>query len=250
MRYFAEIAYRGTRYLGWQKQPEQGPTVQGTIENHLSTILGADIELVGCGRTDTGVHAREYVLHFDYDGAFPEGFLPRLNKFLPDDIAFRKLYPVHAEAHARFDAVERSYEYIIDLSKNPFATDLAYFFPFGARLDINLLQEAARLLLQYESFYPFCKSHTDAHTMRCDLKQAEWRHDTDADRLHFFITSNRFLRGMVRLLVGMCLNVGMGQVALDDVRKALDTQTRLEKSWSVPPEGLYLMGIRYGEMPG
>ena len=245
MRYFAELAYRGTRYLGWQKQPGQEPTVQGAIEGALSTILGSGIEVVGCGRTDTGVHAKEYVLHFDFEGEFPQGFLPRLNKFLPPDIAFHRLYPVQPEAHARFDAVERSYEYHIDLSKNPFATDLAWFFPFRDRLDFELVQQAAQLLLEYETFFPFCKSNTDVHTMRCDLKRSEWKKGEGADRLTFTITSNRFLRGMVRLVVGMCLNVGMGQVSLEEVRKAMDTQTRLAKSWSVPPEGLYLCGIKY-----
>jgi len=245
MRYFAELSYRGTRFMGWQKQPDQKATVQGTIENAMSTILGEEIEVVGCGRTDTGVHASEYVLHFDYTDDFPQGFLPRLNKFLPSDVAFQKIFPVNADAHARFDAVERSYTYYIDLSKNPFATDLAYFFPFRNRLHPDRLHQAAQLLLGYASFYPFCKSNTDVHTMRCDLKRAEWQEDTEADRLIFHITSNRFLRGMVRLIVGMCLNVGMGQVSLDEVKKALDTQTRLAKSWSVPPEGLYLKGIRY-----
>lgn len=245
MRYFAELAYRGTRYLGWQKQPGQEPTVQEAIENAMSTILGADIEVVGCGRTDTGVHAREYVLHFDFSGEFPQGFLTRLNKFLPPDIAFRRLYSVPPEAHARFDAVERSYEYHIDLSKNPFATDLAWFFPFRDRLDYERTREAATLLLSYEEFFPFCKSNTDVHTMRCNLKRSEWKKDDATDRLTFHITSNRFLRGMVRLVVGMCLNVGMGQVTLDEVKKAMDTQTRLAKSWSVPPEGLYLCGIKY-----
>lgn len=245
MRYFAEIAYRGTRYVGWQRQPGPEPSVQGVIEDAMSLILAAPVEATGCGRTDAGVHAKEYYLHFDFDGAFPEGFLTRLNKFLPPDISFRRIFPVPPEAHARFDAKERSYEYYIDLAKNPFATDLAYFFPFRQRLDYARMQEAAALLLHYEEFYPFCKSNTDAHTMRCELRRAEWRQDVETDRLVFTITANRFLRGMVRLIVGMCLNVGMGQVALEEVRTAMEMQTRLKKSWSAPPEGLYLGGIRY-----
>ena len=246
MRYFAELAYRGTRYAGWQRQPEpHANSVQEAIEHALSTILATAIEVVGCGRTDAGVHAREYVLHFDFDGEFPQGFLNRLNKFLPTDIAFRKIYPVAPDAHARFDATERSYEYLIDLSKNPFATDLAWFFPFRDRLDFGRTQAAAHLLLQYEEFFPFCKSNTDVHTMRCDLRRSEWVRDEAADRLVFHITANRFLRGMVRLIAGMCLNAGMGQVSIEEVKKAMDAQTRLAKSWSVPPEGLYLKGIKY-----
>lgn len=247
MRYFAHLAYCGTRYAGWQRQPEpHALSVQEVIESAMSTILGGGIEVTGCGRTDAGVHAREYVLHFDFEGEFPQGFLTRLNKFLPPDIAFRNIYPVHPEAHARFDATERSYEYLLDLSKNPFAPGLAWFFPFRDRLDFDKVQEAAQLLLPYEEFYPFCKSNTDVHTMRCDLRRCEWEQDEARDRLVFHITANRFLRGMVRLIVGMCLNVGMGQVSLEEVKKAMDTQTRLAKSWSVPGEGLYLGGILYG----
>jgi len=245
MRYFAEICYRGTRYVGWQKQPGTEPSVQGVIEDAMSTILAGPIEVTGCGRTDTGVHAKQYFLHFDFEGEFPEGFLNRLNRFLPPDIAFRRIFPVGPNAHARFDAYERSYEYHLTLSKDPFSTGLAYFFPFRDRLDFGKMQEAAGLLLQYDTFFPFCKSNTDDTSMKCDLKRAEWVRDPENDRLVFHITSNRFLRGMVRLVVGMCLNVGMGQVSLDEVKEALDTQTRLAKSWSVPGEGLYLTGVKY-----
>ncbi len=247
MRYFAELCYRGTRYVGWQRQESPKPSVQIIVENALSTILARSIDVTGCGRTDAGVHAKEYYLHFDFEGEFPEGFLSRLNKFLPPDIAFRRFFPVQPDAHARFDAFERSYEYYVSLSKNPFSTDLAYFFPFRRRLDFGKMEEAARLLLDYDTFFPFCKSNTDDTSMRCDLQRAEWRHDPDNDRMVFYITSNRFLRGMVRLIVGMCLNVGMSEVSLEEIKEAMDQQTRFAKSWSVPPEGLYLTGVKYPE---
>ena len=244
MRYFAELAYNGTSYVGWQAQPGQ-TSVQGTIEKALSTILNRPIEIVGCGRTDAGVHAKQYFMHFDYPGSFPRGFDRRINKFLPPDIAIYRFIEVHADAHARFDATHRAYEYHIDLRKNPFGQHTRYFFPFAQQLDERLLQEAAQLIAQYEDFYPFCKSNTDAKTMRCDIRQSEWRIDYNQQRMVFHIAADRFLRGMVRLIVGMCLNVAQGKLDLQSVRSALDNQARLAKSLSAPPDGLYLTDIRY-----
>jgi tRNA pseudouridine38-40 synthase len=244
MRYFSELAYNGTNYNGWQRQPN-APSVQQTIEEALATILNTAIEVVGCGRTDTGVHASQYFLHFDFEGKFPKEFLRRLNKLLPPDVAFRSIYEVAADAHARFDATRRSYEYHIVLDKSPFLTDTAWHFPFFEKLDLEKTQAAAALLLNYGAFQPFCKSNTDVHTMECTLFRSEWVFDAAASRLVFHISANRFLRGMVRLIVGMCLNVGLGKVELDEVRHALDQQVLLKKSWSVPPEGLFLTEVRY-----
>lgn len=244
MRYFAELAYNGTNYVGWQSQPGQ-VSVQGTIEAALSTILNTPIEVVGCGRTDAGVHAKQYFLHFDFNGAFPRGFDRRINKFLPPDIAIYRFIEVAPEAHARFDAAHRAYEYHIDFRKNPFGKDTRYFFPFASQLDRALLQEAAQLLLEFKEFYPFCKSNTDVKTMRCDLRRAEWIIDREAQNMVFHIAADRFLRGMVRLIVGMCLNVALGKLDLPDVRTALEEQVRLPKSLSAPPDGLYLTDIRY-----
>ncbi|WP_425420344.1 tRNA pseudouridine(38-40) synthase TruA [Phaeodactylibacter xiamenensis] len=244
MRYFAELAYNGTNYVGWQSQPGQR-SVQGTIEEALSTILNTPIEVVGCGRTDAGVHAKQYFLHFDFDGSFPQGFDRRINKFLPPDIAIYRFIEVAPDAHARFDATHRAYEYHIDFRKNPFGKDTRYFFPFAGQLDEKLLQKAAQLLLEYQEFYPFCKSNTDVKTMRCDLRRAEWIIDREAHSMVFHIAADRFLRGMVRLIVGMCLNVAHGKLDLKAVRVALEQQTRLPKSLSAPPDGLYLTDIRY-----
>lgn len=244
MRYFAELAYQGTSYHGWQNQPDK-TSIQQTLEQAFSTILGTAIEVVGCGRTDAGVHARQYYIHFDYTGVFPREFLRRLNKFLPNDIAVFRIFEVGPEAHARFDASHRAYEYHIDFVKNPFHIDTAYFYPFAARPDAAKMEQAAKLLLDYEHFFTFCKAHTDAKTMRCDLRRAEWEGSPEEGSMVFHIASDRFLRGMVRLIVGMCLNVGTGKVALEEVRQAMEQQQWLKKSWSAPPEGLYLTDIRY-----
>ncbi len=244
MRFFAELAYHGNAYCGWQRQPGQ-TSVQEVIEDALSTILQAPVEVTGCGRTDTGVHARRYFLHFDYDRPFPPAFLRRLNRFLPPDIAFFRLIEVAPDAHARFDATARSYEYHLLFDKNPFEQHTAYHYPFAAKLDLDQLQAAATLLLEYTEFYPFCKSHTDVKTMRCDLRRSEWLFDTDARRLVYHVTADRFLRGMVRLIVGMCLNVALGKTDLATVQEALDRQSRLPGSHSAPPQGLFLTDIRY-----
>ena len=244
MRYFAELAYNGTPYCGWQRQPN-GVGVQEKLENALSTILREQVEVVGCGRTDAGVHASQYFMHFDLEQEFQQEFLGRLNRMLPPDIALYRVWPVAPDAHARFDAVLRSYEYRISLDKNPFELHTSWHFPFFERLDMDLVQQAAALLPEYELFFPFCKSETDTKTMRCSLSRSEWVLDEAKRRLVFHISADRFLRGMVRLIVGACLNAGLGQVSLDEIRTALEQQTRIQKSWSIPPDGLFLTEVRY-----
>lgn len=244
LRYFAEIAYKGSAFNGWQKQPHS-LSIQETIEQKMSLLLGEPLEITGCGRTDTGVHASQYFFHFDWSGNFPKDFLRRLNQLLPPDIAVFRIFEVPAEAHARYDATHRAYTYYISLRKDPFGKDTRYFFPYYHRLNMDLLQEAAALLLQYQDFYPFCKSHTDVKTKRCDLRRAEWVLDETHHLLVFHIAADRFLRGMVRLIVGMCLSVAIGQMSIEEVREALEQQTRLRKSLSVPPDGLFLTEVLY-----
>lgn len=243
MRYFAELSYRGTRYHGWQKQ-HNALSVQQAVEQTLSTVIGVE-EIVGCGRTDAGVHASQYFIHFETDNDFPEGFLRRINKLLPEDIAIRCVVPVHAEAHARFDAEERCYTYNIIRNKDPFRTDLAWHFPFVDELDKPLMQDASELLLNYKAFSPFCKTNNDLKTLRCNLKESSWETSTNGEELIYRIRANRFLRGMVRLIVGMCLNVGLGKLKLSEVKNALDRQQPIQKSWSVPAHGLFLTGVKY-----
>jgi tRNA pseudouridine38-40 synthase len=244
MRYFTELAYNGTRYRGWQKQPN-ALSVQGKIEEAFSTILNTAIEVVGCGRTDAGVHASQYFLHFDFDAELPERLVGRANLFLPKDIAIRKIFPVKDDAHARFDAIQRSYEYHIVFEKSPFETETTWQYYLAQKLDTGQLNEVASLLLTYREFFPFCKTHHDAQTLECQLTRCEWVLDKSNKRLVFHITSNRFLRGMVRLIVGACINVAADKLALEKVKAALDQQTLLEKSWSVPPEGLFLSEVKY-----
>lgn len=242
MRYFMHLAYNGAAYNGWQIQPN-APSVQATLQDALTTILGAAIEITGCGRTDTGVHARDYVAHFDHEGDLPSRLVQRLNRFLPRDISIYRIAAVSAEAHARFGAYHRAYEYHIVLDKNPFESDTAWHYHRARDLDIDAMQAAAALLLAYKEFAPFCKTGHQAHTLICHLTRAEW--EVRPDRLVFHIAANRFLRGMVRLIVGMCIQVGIGKLSLDEVRQALDTQTLLPQSYSVPPNGLFLCDIRY-----
>ncbi|MEM6317651.1 MAG: tRNA pseudouridine(38-40) synthase TruA [Bacteroidota bacterium] len=244
MRYFLELAYKGTHYFGWQIQPKD-ITVQGVLEQTFSTILRTPIAITGCGRTDTGVHASQYFAHFDFTGDLPQNFLYRINKFLPKDIAIRRIFPVAADAHARFDAYLRSYEYHIALEKNPFSLETAYYLPYAKKMEMAQLQAAASLLLEYDAFFPFCKTKSDAKTMLCDVQRVEWVFHESTGKLVFHISANRFLRGMVRLIVGMCLNVGSGKLSLAEVRTALEEQKRLPKDASVVATGLFLTEIRY-----
>ncbi len=243
-RFFAELSYLGTHYSGWQKQPGS-TSVQEVVEQQLSKVLNTKTKVVGCGRTDAGVHASQYYLHFDYESETPEGFTGRLNRMLPADIAVKKIAEVSPTAHARFDATQRAYEYHLGFHKNPFTSDTVFHFPFAHQLDHEKMQEAATLLLEYEEFFPFCKSNSDVKTMKCDLQSAKWIFDSEKEVLVFYISADRFLRGMVRLIVGMCLNVGLSKLRLDKVKTALDNQTRLVNSYSVPPHGLFLTAIRY-----
>jgi tRNA pseudouridine38-40 synthase len=242
MRYFIELAYKGTHFCGWQVQPN-AVSVQQKIEDVLAILLREKIEIVGCGRTDTGVHARYYVAHFDYEKDFPKNFIERANKLLGHDIVLKSIKPVDNAVHARFDAYSRSYEYHISFEKNPFTTETAWHFERHNMLNINDMQHAAEILRGYQSFAPFCKTNSDAQTMTCTIQNAEWVFKEN--KAVFYISANRFLRGMVRLIVGACINIGLGQMTLEDLKQALNEQRPLKKSYSVPPTGLYLVDVKY-----
>ncbi len=241
-RYVLELAYNGTAYAGWQRQPN-ALTVEEAIDTALSLILSEKIKIVGCGRTDTGVHASYYVAHFDFGGALPPALFRRLNRFLPEDISILGIYQVPADFHARFHATGRGYTYRIALHKDPFRQNTVASLPQMKDLDQRLMQEAATLLLDYPAFAPFCKTNSDAFTMNCTLTEARW--DFDAAEWTFHISANRFLRGMVRLIVGMCLRVGEGKLTLEQLRTAMDKQERLPKPWSAPASGLFLSAVEY-----
>ncbi len=249
MRFFLELAYNGTRFVGFQRQPK-GDSVQGRIEGALSTLLQVPTEVVGCGRTDTGVHARQYFVHFDVE----EGkglqeseragrFLLSLNALCGRDIVFYRLLPLHGEAHARFDAVSRTYHYHLLRQPSPFLQETAVYLPHIRRVELSKLQETAALLLEFEEFYPFCKTHTDVKHYRCALTRSEWS-ETESE-LIYTVTANRFLRGMVRLIVGACVQVATDKMQIEELRQSMQAQTPLRSAWSAPPQGLFLTDIRY-----
>lgn len=241
-RYVLELAYNGTNYAGWQRQPN-ALSVEETVDTALSLILGGPIKIVGCGRTDAGVHASYYVAHFDFSGDFPPAFFRRFNRFVADDVALLGLHRVPDDFHARFHATGRAYVYRLSLVKEPFRQYTVASLPQFAGVDRERMQAAAALLTEYTAFAPFCKTNSDAFTMNCDLTEARWGFGETEWTFH--VEANRFLRGMVRLIVGMCLRVGEDKLTLDEVRHALDTQERLPRPWSAPASGLYLSGVTY-----
>jgi tRNA pseudouridine38-40 synthase len=243
-RYFITLAYHGGSFVGWQRQPK-GESVQGCLERALSTILRDQIEVTGCGRTDAGVHARHYVAHFDTAQPIPPSFLVGTNSLLPPEIAVYTYQAMPPTAHARYDAYERAYEYHIVARKSPFERGTVWQYPQAQRLDVDKLHEVAAIFPQYNEFFPFCKTHSGVDHYRCDLRDAHWELLPDQHRLVFHVTANRFLRGMVRLMVGACVQAGMGQISPDAVRDALERQVALPKHLSVPAEGLYLTRVEY-----
>ncbi len=242
MRYFVTLNYDGTRFHGWQIQPHD-ISVQEELQKALSTLLREEIVITGAGRTDTGVHARMMVAHFDtaqsVDGA---QLAYKLNKFLPQDIAIQKIEPVSEELHARFSATKRTYHYYIHTEKNPFlrhdSCELHY------PLDFALMNEAAALLLEYEDFGAFCKSHADVKTTLCDVTTARWV-QTSPSTWYFEIAANRFLRNMVRAVVGTLIEVGRHRLTLDEFRKVIEGKKRTEAGESMPAKALFLEKIDY-----
>jgi tRNA pseudouridine38-40 synthase len=243
-RYFLTLAYLGTSFCGWQKQPN-APSVQAELEEKISILLRQPIEVTGCGRTDTGVHARFYVAHFDAVSDLPTTFLVGLNSLLPASISIFSVIAVPPAAHARFDAYERAYQYHLTWRKDPFRTQTAWWYPQARHLQLSTLNEVAAMLPTFEAFYPFCKSHSGVDHYRCDLKSAYWELGSDGHSLVFHIRANRFLRGMVRLIVGTCIQVAQAKITQQAVYNALTHQTSLPKALSVPPEGLFLTDVCY-----
>lgn len=243
-RYFIKIAYRGTDYHGWQKQ-ENANSVQAELESALTVLLSQTIETTGCGRTDTGVHAKEFYAHFDYENEIgDEKFvIYKLNKILPIDIAAHSIFKVRNAASARFDATSRTYQYFITRTKNPFELDTAYYL-YG-HLDIEKMNRAAQILFQYEDFTSFSKSNTQVFTNNCKIMKASWTQLNNT--LIFEITANRFLRNMVRAIVGTLLQIGKGEIGEDDFIKIIESKNRSNAGFSVPACGLFLTHVEYGD---
>lgn len=241
MRYFVEFSYNGKAYHGWQRQPN-AISVQQTMEEAMTTQLRTPVQLAGAGRTDTGVHARQLYAHFDMESPIdPEEQVQRLNAFLPDDIAVQKIFQVNDKAHARFDAQERTYEYWVVQQKDPFYLDWAHYVHLP--LNVEAMNKAASILLDHTNFECFSKSNTDVKTYICQLKKAEWREDQG--KLVFTITADRFLRNMVRAIVGTLLDVGLGKASAENVNSIIKSKDRGEAGVSVPAKGLYLTKIMY-----
>ena len=243
MRFFITLSYDGTRYHGWQVQPN-GPSVQEKLQWALSTILRQDIQVTGAGRTDAGVHARMMVAHFDVETMVYElqDLTYKLNRLLPQDIAIQMMEPVSDEMHARFSAISRTYHYYIHTVKDPFLR--AYFCELHYPLDFQLMNEAAAILMTYEDFGAFCKAHADVKTTLCHITAAQW-HQTSPSSWYFEITANRFLRNMVRAVVGTLIDVGRGRLSLDDFRKVIEGKRRTEAGESMPANALFLEEVKY-----
>ena len=242
MRYFITFSYDGTRYHGWQIQPN-GITVQEELQRGLSLLLRTDIQLTGAGRTDTGVHATMMVAHFDYaepvDG---QQLAYKLNRLLPQDIAVQRVEQVADQLHARFSATARTYYYYLHTMKAPFLRH--YSCELHYPLDFEAMNQAARRLLDYEDFGAFCKSHTDVKTTLCHVTKAEWR-PIGEGRWLFEITANRFLRNMVRAVVGTLIEVGRGRMSQDDFCRVIEGKRRTDAGESMPAHALFLERIEY-----
>ena len=243
-RYFIELAFKGAPFCGWQLQPN-GITVQGELERALGLLLRDPVRLTGAGRTDTGVHALHYVAHFDAEKSdlhTDTSFINKINGMIPREIVVYRMVAVPPDAHARFDAVSRTYHYTIATKKNPFTIDLAYHF--YRPLDVEKMNEAASILPEYNDFTSFSKLHGNAKTNLCDVSKAKWFNDHDGG-LRFEITANRFLRNMVRAIVGTMIDIGLGKYPPSDIRRIILEKNRGAAGSSAPPQGLYLAKIEY-----
>jgi tRNA pseudouridine38-40 synthase len=242
-RYFIRLSYNGTEFCGWQQQPGVA-TIQETLDEKLSMLIREKVHCIGCGRTDTGVHAREFYAHFDstQEGLDrDEKYIFRLNMILPYGIAVQRIFAMKENAHARFGAISRSYEYHISDIKNPFATQL--FWRLHERLDMSRMNEAAKLIPLYDDFAAFAKTGGNSKTTICKVSRCEWVKDSERIVLH--ITANRFLRNMVRAIVGTLTEVGRGKLEVEDVRRIIESKKRTEAGPSVPAQGLFLTRIIY-----
>ncbi|MCD8186787.1 MAG: tRNA pseudouridine(38-40) synthase TruA [Rikenellaceae bacterium] len=244
MRFFLTLSYKGTAYHGWQIQ-ENAPSVQGALQQALSILLKEPVDVVGAGRTDTGVHAAFYVAHFQCSGNKPlqEDFVYHLNAVLPKDIAVYSVRAVSNQAHARFSATLRQYKYYLLTEKDPFRIDTAYRYPLP--LDLEKMNEAAAVLTEYEDFESFCKLHADNKTTLCHLQESFWIREENL--LIYTVSADRFLRNMVRAIVGTLIDVGRGKTDIDQFRQIIESKNRGAAGTSAPAHGLFLTDVRYPE---
>jgi|WetSurMetagenome_2_1015567.scaffolds.fasta_scaffold81846_2 tRNA pseudouridine38-40 synthase len=246
-RYFIRLAYNGTPYHGWQVQPN-ARSVQQVLNDAFSLIMREEVRLTGCGRTDTGVHAREFYAHFDCDRTFTPLELDKLafkiNSYIDPEIAIRRILPVADDLHARFSARTRTYEYHITRRKDPFSKGFAYYY-FG-KIDVDKMNAGADFLLSVKDFTSFSKVDTDTKTNLCEVYSAKW--EQQGDLLVFTISANRFLRNMVRAIVGTLLELGTGKITLKELKEITASKNRSNAGDSVPPWGLFLTRIEYPDL--
>jgi tRNA pseudouridine38-40 synthase len=243
MRYFIECAYKGTNYCGWQIQINAN-TVQSELEKALSILLKTKIDITGSSRTDTGVHAMQQMAHFEIEEEITDciNLVYRMNRVLPFDISVSKIFKVADDYHSRFEATSRKYEYRISRKKNPFQKGL--FYEFSGELNVNLMNEACQILFKHIDYQCFSKINTDVFTFNCTIEEARWEEHSDG-MLVFHIKANRFLRGMVRAIVGTLLEVGSGRLSLEDFEQIILSKNRKKAGRAVPAEGLFLMEVNY-----
>lgn len=241
-RYFIQLYYDGSPFHGWQIQPN-AKSIQQFLNEALSTVTRSEIYTIGCGRTDAGVHATKFFAHFNFEQELHhlEDLSFRVNCILPKEIAIQRIFPVNEDVHSRFSAVSRTYEYLIAIKKNPFYRNRAY--EYREPLDIELMNEAGLMLNRFEDFTSFAKLHSDSETNLCQLEHAIWTgHD---EFLRFEIKANRFLRNMVRAVVGTMIELGRGKISLSDFEAIIEAKDRSAAGYSVPAHGLYLIDIEY-----
>jgi len=242
MRYFIEIAYKGTDFHGWQKQPNAS-SIQDEIQQALKKVFSEEIEIIGAGRTDAGVHAKQIFAHFDYEQKIKETEISyKVNSIIPKTIFIKRIFKVSNDAHARFDAIQRSYEYHIHLTQNPFLLVTTWQI-HNREFDVLKMNQAASILSKYTNFKAFSKSKTDVKTYNCTITHAQWIQKEN--QLVFYITANRFLRNMVRAIVGTLLEVGEGKLSVDAFEKIILSQNRSNAGLSVPAQGLFLTEVAY-----
>lgn len=240
MRYFIEFSYCGKNYFGYQIQPNE-ISVQEVLEKALSTILRSEIKTVGAGRTDTGVHAKKIFAHFDVDQVLSPKLKQQLNSFLPKDIAVHRIFRVKDDFHARFDATYRSYQYCIHTEKSPFLEDFSWYH--RKDLDLQAMNDASKILFEYKDFESFSKVGSDNKTTICEIREAFW--DKNGSQITFNISADRFLRNMVRSIVGTMVDVGTGKLSSQDLHSIITAKNRGKAGISAPAHGLFLVDVGY-----
>jgi len=243
VRYFIELSYDGSGYHGWQQQ-SNADTVQGVLTNCVSTYLRKEVKLTGCGRTDTGVHANQFFAHFDVDSEIDESQASfNLNNMLPKDIAIQRIFEVADDLHARFSPLSRTYHYFIHQKKNPFIREHSYYFT--GQLDLDKMNEGCQMLFEFKDFTSFSKVNTDTKTNDCEIMEARW--ELSSNGIVFIVKANRFLRNMVRALVGTMIDVGTEKISVSEFSDVIESKDRGKAGRSVPGHGLFLQAVEFGE---